>query len=198
MNASRPGRHRSWPLCALGGNSLIRRQDRLEAFGTLLVLALLVLAVPAAVLVGRTAAAAETERDLAHARSLNPIEATVVEVRSTATSRAPHLVRNVGVQWTQAFQKRTEYVSTTDKVRVGDRLTVWLDEAGEMAGPPKHSQHVSTAGLSAGLAVWTGTLLLTVAALALLRARLDRRRSAEWDHQWRLLSTGNGRANRDH
>jgi len=199
MTASNPGCRRwPWVLCALRRNSLVRRQDRVEAVVRIILLAMLVIAVPAAAFAGRAAGADEAEQILPYTQSLSPVEATVVEVRSAMPSRMPTLTQKVGVEWTEAFQERKEYISTRETVHVGDRLTIWIDEAGKPADPAKQTQRMHNAELSVGLTVWTGTTFFVVAAFAFLRVRLDRRRSAEWDRQWLLLSTGNGRANRDH
>ncbi|WP_395307680.1 hypothetical protein V4U86_20015 [Mycobacterium sp. AMU20-3851] len=200
MTTSNPGRRhrRPWVLCGLSSSSLVRRQDRIEAVARVLLLAMIFVAVPAAVLAGRAAGAAEAERNLQYTQSLNPVEATIVEIRNAVPSRVPTLVRRVGVEWTEAFQERKAFVSMKETPHVGDRLTIWIDEAGRPADPARQSKQVHSTGLGVGLAVWTGTTVVAVAAFALLRTRLDRRRYVEWDRQWLLLSSGNGRANRDH
>ncbi|OBF29706.1 hypothetical protein [Mycobacterium sp. ACS4331] len=198
MTESQQRRRRFWVLCALGRNSLIRRHDRLEALVTVCLLALFVAAIPTAMLVGRAMSAAEAEQNQDYMDSLNRVEATVVAVRNGAPSRVPHLTRNLDVKFSWGFDERTETVSGVGADhRPGDRITVWLDSAGQIADPPRTPAEIGSAGLGVGLALWTSMTLASLGAMAALRAEMDRRRYAAWDRQWRVFSSGNGRANRD-
>ena len=198
MNQSQQRRRRDWVLCGLGRNTLVRRHDRLEALITVCLLALLVAAVPTAMLAGRAMSAAQAEQNQEYVRSLNTVEATVVQVRKGAPSRVPHLTRNLDVKFVWAYNERTETISGLDTDdQPGDRITVWLDSAGQITDPPRTPAEIGSAGRGVGLAVWTTMTLAILGAMAVLRADMDRRRYDAWDRQWRVFSSGNGRANRD-
>ncbi|WP_142253792.1 hypothetical protein [Mycobacterium sp. NS-7484] len=197
MSASTSMR-RPWILRALGGGALVRRHDRIEAVVTLLSVIALIVAVPAAVLVSRAAYADNVARNLEYAKSVHSVEATVTEVAVNAPARLPHAPRRVGVRWTSAFQEQTGFVSTAEPVQVGARITVWLDNTGAVTRAPRSDAELQGSALSAGLALWTGTALVGLATIAVLRVALNRRRDAAWDEQWYQFCTSDGRANRDH
>jgi hypothetical protein len=72
--------------------------------------------------------------------------------------------------------------------RVGDHVMLWVDDAGAISrAPQNHTQTVGTAGFAAagGLAAVAAPLAL---GHALIRRRFDRRRLAEWDDEWALIS----------
>ncbi|OMC31189.1 hypothetical protein A5740_15220 [Mycobacterium sp. GA-1841] len=183
---------------AFGSGALVRRHDRIDAAVILLGVVALIIAVPAAVLVGRAAYADNAARNVEYAKSVHPVEASVTQLGTTAPSRVPHAPRRVGVRWTSAFQEQTAFVSTAEPVQIGDRITVWLDKTGAVSKPPKSDAEVQGSAISVGLALWAATALVCLATISMLRVALNRRRDAAWDEQWYQFCTTGGRANRDH
>lgn len=192
-------RRRRWIVSALGRSPLVRGFDRLEAVARLIALTAAVIAIPVAVLAGGAAYSADLEQRAHDARTRNSVEASVTRVDVNPQTRAPLVSRRVSVRWSSAFEERVGSFSTNEQVGVGDTVTVWLDEAGEMTDPPDTVADVQGAAIGTGIAVWLGTALTCLAAVSAVHLALNRRRYASWDHQWWLLSTnGGGWANRDH
>jgi hypothetical protein len=119
-------------------------------------LAILVLAIPMAVVLGRDTYAAELERSADQARSRHAVEASVILVHAAAAAaRQPQVTKRVGVRWSSAFEERVEFYWTVDPVTVGDTVTIWLDSTGQVTDPPATPVQVRGAAIGTGLAVWT-------------------------------------------
>ncbi len=85
-------------------------------------------------------------------------------------------------------QERTGELVVPSGAGAGSAVPVWVDRAGQLAGPPlSRGQLAARAQLAAELAV--GALGIALAAASWLTRRLlDRRRMAAWDADW--LATG--------
>jgi len=91
------------------------------------------------------------------------------------------------VQWRAADGSRRTDVVDTGK-RPGQHVTFWVDNSGAISRTPQnHTQTAGTAGFAGagGLAAVAAPLAL---GYALIRRRFDRRRFAEWDDEWALIS----------
>jgi len=167
-------------------NPLRRRSDQLEAW--------IVLAAWTLALLGGLLAALVTQGaiqdDLAARR------ADVHSVSAVLTEDAPRIppVSTYGYSddkvWAKARWVAADGSMHTGTTRVepgtalGTRITAWTDHTGrlvlEPAGPTE--AWLQTALFSAAAAMGAGAVVL--AGERLVRARLDRRRLAEWDAQW--------------
>jgi len=82
-------------------------------------------------------------------------------------------------------QERTGQVSLAHPAPAGSTVMVWINQSGQLTGPPLQSaQAVSRAELSGALAV-VGLASTLVAVGWLVHRALDRRRLAAWDADWR-------------
>jgi hypothetical protein len=91
------------------------------------------------------------------------------------------------VQWRAADGSWQSGVIDTGK-QVGEHVKLWVDDTGAISGAPQNrTQTAGTAGFAAagGLVAAGAPLAL---GYALVRRRFDRRRFAEWDDEWALIS----------
>jgi len=116
------------------------------------------------------------------------VEATVVQHYAPASTISGQLVGGQDrVQWQAADGSRQSGVVATGEA-VGARVTLWADNSGAIkAAPQTRTQTIGTAGFAGagGLAAVAVPLAL---GYALIRRRFDRRRLAEWDDEWALIS----------
>ncbi len=195
MSAMLRGRH-AWVFRALSRNPLVRRQDRIEALAVVLGLIVVILAIPVIVHLGRDHFARSVDRIEQQTRSLQKVEATVVEARSSAPNRYTTASRTVRAEWKAGFEDRVETVQGPAKVEVGDRIPVWLDEHGAVTRPPQTVADARGYAAAFGIGLWLGTAAACATAVMLTRMALDRRRFNAWDYEWKLISTpGGGWAN---
>jgi ABC-type Fe3+ transport system permease subunit len=72
--------------------------------------------------------------------------------------------------------------------RVGEHVPLWVDNDGTVSRPPQnHTQTLGTAGFAAAGGLVAAAVPLAL-GYALIRRRFDRRRLAEWDDEWALIS----------
>ncbi|MGV0810301.1 Rv1733c family protein [Mycolicibacterium setense] len=197
---SGPGRRRfTWTLTALGRNPLIRRSDRIAAAGALAVLMALALAVPLIVYLGCAFTEEKAHQINERLTSLRSAPATVEWAAVSAPSRFPNAVHTVGARWTaDGYLERVEAVPGRGDIKVGDPITVWLDSADRVVVPPESPYNAANSGIGLAVTIWLAMAGLGANSHALLSGRLNRRRSAEWDRNWHLLSAnGGGWVNRE-
>ncbi|HZB33288.1 MAG TPA: hypothetical protein VE465_24230 [Streptosporangiaceae bacterium] len=91
------------------------------------------------------------------------------------------------VKWRAADGSWRTGIAATGK-RAGEHVTLWVDDTGAVSrAPQSHVQTLGTAGFAAagGLVAVAAPITL---GYALIRRRFDRRRLAEWDDEWALIS----------
>lgn len=151
----------AWSRRLVGRNPLVRGTDRVEAAATLLIALLALLAVPIAAAAG-TSIHETLSAEFAQERlSRTQIEATVSadsrEVRQMYTK--PYLTE---IRWEVAGLAHAEALRT-DRLRAGERVTLWVDKAGTrtIAPPSDADAVVQAAGAACGL--WGAALAPAVA-----------------------------------
>lgn len=179
-------RRRPWALCALGTNPLIRAGDRIEALAVFLAVACVVAAIPGALYIGERLYADRAARVSEQIRTRHPVEAMAVDSSAVAAGRVTP-VRAVQARWVTAFTERVERVPVDRTVKVGDRLTVWLNSAGKVTAPPEVLE--DSRGYIAAFAVMAamGVTLACAVLLASVRGVLEGWRFRSWDREWRLV-----------
>ena len=65
--------------------------------------------------------------------------------------------------------------------KAGDRLSIWVNDKGDYAGPPTRATRAVSDAIVVGALLWLSVITVVAAAIGLVRFRLDRRRHAEWD-----------------
>jgi hypothetical protein len=197
MSSRKPGM-RGAPLarCArwLGcdRNPLRRASDWAEVATRLAFLILLVVTIPVA---GISAGQWTDHMALHHARAQaaadHPVRAILLQQSPSVGS--PDAYSAVEVNWVQARWKapdgsgRTGVVLAPAGAQKGSTVPAWVDASGTIADPPaSHSQVVGVVFIAVTLTCLTWLSVL-IAAQALIRRALGRRRLSAWDAEWRAI-----------
>ncbi|WP_416981319.1 hypothetical protein [Streptomyces sp. T028] len=168
-----------------GANPLRRPSDRFECWFRRVLLAVLVLGLPAAA-VGAGLAAYDTSMRTVRAQTAERHQVTARLTqdaeRDDGVAKQPAQVR-----WTDGNGVvRTGTALVKPGTSEGAAVRVWVDRGGTLTAPPASTLNARTTGWLAGgmtafgvafgiYAVWTGTRLL-----------LDRGRYARWDAEWEV------------
>jgi hypothetical protein len=174
-----------WP----DGNMLRRRADRIESAIMAGLLAVLLLAAPAA------AYAAGSLADHA-ARGQARAEQAWHQVTATLTSRGGQQMERSPVgwsmlsapaRWTADGQVHTGWVPVDPTAPRARTVRLWVNAAGMPSGPPGARSTLRLAVALAGLggALLTGFLLFLAGVAA--RAALNRRRMTSWERAWQAV-----------
>jgi hypothetical protein len=117
-------------------------------------------------------------------------------VPAVLTARAPspadsgyvgEVLSQVPARWTApGGTKRTGLVLAAPGAAAGSQVMVWVNEAGQLTGPPLRDHQVAEQAVLAGVvaAAFLGLALLCAGLFA--RRMLDARRIADWDAEWRV------------
>ncbi len=176
-------------LWRLRRNPLRRRCDVLEAWIAMVLAALAAVGAPAAGLVASWSVD-DSLRSQGHDR--HPVSAVLVRdapgralVGDTdaVSSRARALVRWTAPDGTQ----RTGEAPVDSGLKAGAAATVWLDGRGRLTDQPLSAAQRQTQAWAVGAAVGGGSCVLLLAVRRAAGAALDRRRAAEWEHEWAVV-----------
>jgi hypothetical protein len=183
-------RHRSWWITrAFGRNPLLRWTDRTEAcvivFAILVALAATPVCAAAGVGVYRSHARLYAEQSLAR----HSVTATVVEKdprphqpRSTGvTVLAMWLVAADGARGGEIEVAHTGWMSKDRAVNAGDRIDVWVDDAGAPVAPPIPPSQAWLDAVGYGAGIWLVAALGLTAAVGMVRSPLNRIRRVQWE-----------------
>jgi hypothetical protein len=169
-------------------NPLRRTTDRVEAALLITFLAVFLACAPllgAATWHWAHAAAQHAEREqraTSHQVSAVLLQSAPPPVLAASATSS---VAGVRAQWmVPGGAARTGDVPVPGGMKAGNTVTVWIDRAGQLTGPPLSPAQVT--GQAAQAAATASALLALVLAGALLLARraLNRRRLAAWDVGW--------------
>lgn len=167
-----------------GGNTLRRPVDRLEGAMLMALLAVFAVAVAVASLVGSRMYQAQQ----AAAASLRPATAVLIQPGPPADS-LPR-VGQVRASWSAQGSGRQSGVLTTATVpgivgaAAGARIPIWLNRLGQPAAAASGQAVMMIYALIAGGAVAAIAGVALLAAYAVGRHALDRRRLAAWEIAW--------------
>jgi hypothetical protein len=187
-----------WVARAFSRNPLVRWTDRVEACAMLLVI--LVAAAAAAVCVAAAVGVYRSHAKLyaEQSRTRHAVTTTVVETDSRP--RPPHTTRiSVMVMWLVGGDGarggerdigHSDWVNTERAVRGGDRLDIWVDDAGVPVVPPTRPSQavVDAAGVGAGM--WCSGAVGLVALVGMVRSPLNRIRREQWAREIEGLAGG--------
>jgi hypothetical protein len=172
-------------------NPLRRRTDRIETFirlGAIIVF----LAVASAAIAEARPAADHLKLRQAHApaRTIRQVTAVLLKQAPTAVNPdpfGPTQMTAVQARWQPPGQApRSGQVVVPPGARTGTAVTIWVDAAGHVTGPPSKSDGPGGAGLAVILICLAAGLLL--AGVSKLAGRiLERRRLNAWDAEWREI-----------
>lgn len=178
-----------WIMRAFGRNPLLRWTDRTEAcvivFAILVALAATPVCAAAGVGVYRSHARLYAEQSLAR----HSVTAMVVE-----KDRRPHQPRSTGVSvlamWLVAADgarggeievAHTGWMSRDRAVNAGDRIDVWVDDAGAPVAPPTPPSQAWLDAVGYGAGIWLVAALGLTAAVGMVRSPLNRIRRVQWE-----------------
>ena len=171
-------------------NPLRRGTDRVEGALRLVMIILAVLAVPAAsIAAGRWADhyalhQAQVQRTVDH-------QVTAVLLRDAPATGTPDPYTSVQTAWVPARWQppgqppRTGEVLAVAGARKGSTVRTWIDPSGAVTDPPLDHRVVAGDVVMAVTATLLLSALLLMAAWALARRLLDRRRLRSWEAEWR-------------
>lgn len=178
-----------WALRRLGlhRNAMRRPIDRTQSVIALaLFLVFLAFGPVAAAGAARHAYDAGVRTERHHSATRQHVEATVVR-RNAATTSGQTVGGRDLVTWRMADGSPRSGVINTGKAE-GAHLGLWVDDSGGIKGAPQtRTQTVGTACF-AGAGGLVAVALPLALCYALVRRRAGRRRLAEWDEEWAMIS----------
>lgn len=170
-------------------NSLRRRTDRQEtAIVTGLLAAFLILAPVVAIVAGRVTDDAGLRQQHAE-RTWHQVPATLLQnADASGASSYDGSGAWVSARWTTPGGQRREGVILADaSARAGQRVPVWIDEAGRLTGSPVPHGDIQLNAAIAAMAAPMGLAVLLLLAGCVTRLTLNRRRLAGWEQDWRTV-----------
>lgn len=169
-------------------NPLRRRSDVVEAWTTVAVVVLLLVAVPLAGAVAGRWAHSEVEAVAAAQRAdRHSVRAEVIGKDSDtlpATQSRQHAYRTT-VRWTDPAEgTRTATARVPGGTDRGDVVEVWFDSRGRSVLPPTDGLSVWQYSVTMGLCAAGGMVGLILLGRCLVRHVATRHRLAEWEEEW--------------
>jgi hypothetical protein len=165
--------------------SLRRTADRIDRVGRRVCIALVVLALPIALVVAwafHHAAAADAER---YRSTLHRAEATTLEPAPSISPVQHAPPPSVPAKW--AGPNRAIHhgvVQVPQGTEAGYELMVWTSPTGELADPPPASAQLTVEAVLLAVGVAVGVPAAAIGSYLLLRRGTDRLRYREWDRAW--------------
>jgi hypothetical protein len=169
------------------GNPLRRRSDRIESLMVFTLVMVFLAGAPAlGWWTGRSSYHADVRAEEWEEAHVFAVTAEIVGEPAAvgAAGSASAAPRTVQARWTGPDGlPRTGFVPVDAASRRGDRITVWVDDRGQLRGPPADRDPVAQAVMAA-----VAVVLCLLAALAGLRwvglTLLDAHRSRAWQREW--------------
>lgn len=185
-HGARPPRVRLWRWRR---NPLRRRGDLAEAW---LLLATLVLALLLGAFCGLRAAGAVDGSLTERRERSHPVRAVVAE-DTARTPSAPVTEDGDGGVWAKVRWTAPDGTGRTGRARVepgsaaGTSVTVWTDSSGRLVAAPAEGAEAGFQIVMTGVTVAGAAGGLVLLGGRLVRARMERRRLAEWEAEWRQV-----------
>lgn len=179
---------RNW-LTSVWGNDLARDVDRWQAGVRLVLIALFVVMLPVAAVIGWMVAADDLHKGQSQSRERTATTAIL-------TAAAPPMVftaSGVPVLGTTAVAAEWAAPDGSTKVGhvpsqagsvVGTRVDIWVDETGAIVEPPLSSTGSVVTGLLVTVGMLTVLGLLLAGGMRFCANAFDRGRQARWDRDW--------------
>lgn len=175
---------RWWP----DRNPLRRRWDRVEAAVVAVLIAAFLAGAPlAAIMAGAWASGAARHAQQSQQAALRQVPAVLV-VAAPDPANAGYtadVVAQARATWTAPDGlHRAGDVLVTPGTRAGSRVKVWVNQAGQLTGPPLLNHQVTEQAVLAAVAAAALLGMLLAAAGLVVHRVLDVRRMAAWDDGW--------------
>jgi hypothetical protein len=175
---------RWWVVRAFGRNPLVRRSDRVAVLLVLLAFVASIIAAAVAGAVGTAVYDAHNRRYAEQAQTRHSVTATVLEDSTVILDTVTY---TVSARWRADATEHTGSFSWPQFVKAGDPIDIWVDSDGSAASAPAAGSHAGVDGVMAGMAIWLSVVAAAAALTVLVRWRLNRLHSADWDRElWSL------------
>jgi len=194
-----------WIVRAFGRNPLLRWTDRLEACVIVIAIVAALAATPVCAAAGAGVYRSRLQLYGAQSRARHTVTATVVEPGPPL--HTPHatggavlvmwLVGADGARGGEVQVAHTGWMSRNRAVNAGDRLDIWVDDAGTLAAAPTPPSQAGLDAVGFGAGIWFVATLGLMAAVGMARSPLNRIRHVQWEREIRGFADG-GRSNRPH
>lgn len=172
-------------LIALRRHPMCRRSDRVEAMTLLSVAVLFLLAVPIAVVVGRSVFSSSMVTVHREQNDRHRVVATVVARSVDLPIKITGLASEVTATWRGPRGERIrDVIPVVGAPAVGSHLVVWAASDGRPVAAPFTRSQAEAQADAVGIAVAAGLLGMTYVMLVVVRRSLLRRRVRAWDAEW--------------
>jgi hypothetical protein len=173
----------------LDANPLRRTADRAEAWFRIGVLAALLVGGPlAAIGAGQWAYHTGIREATAQAARLHSARAVLLQPAPLVLSNAgafDYGEARVRARWQDPDGARhTGEILAAMGLPAGRTVTVWLNSAGKLTGPPLQAAQITSRAIAIAALTPAALAVVLLSALLLIRCLLDRRRLAAWDAAW--------------
>lgn len=182
---------RWWIIRVCGRNPLIRLTDRIEAAMLVLAVAVSITALPVAAAVATAVHAAHAAAYAEQARTRHPVTAIAVH-DSTDIVRPFAVTSTVTARWHTPRGDHTGPLESDSAVKAGDRIDIWVNDAGDPVTAPPPVSQAGIEAVSAAVTLWVCATACAAALFTLVRVLLGRCRSAAWEKAIVHLANGDG------
>jgi hypothetical protein len=190
-----------WVARPFSRNPLVRWTDRIEACAIQLVILLALAAAAVCAVAAVGVYRSHTEFYAEQSRTRHAVTATVVETAwRPRTPHTPHtpsvavlamwLVGGDGARGGERDIGHSEWINTDGSVKVGERLAIWLDDAGVPVAPPTPPSQAVVDAAGVGVGTWCGAALGLVGVVGMVRWPLNRIRRVQWEREIEGLAGG--------
>ena len=171
---------RWWVVRVFGRNPLVRLSDRVGVLLVLLAFVVSIIAAPVAGGVGTAVYDAHSRRYAEQAQTRHPVTATVLE---DSTVILDNVTYTVSARWRADATEHTGSFSWPHFVKAGDLIDIWVDTDSRPVNAPAPASHAGVDAVMAGITIWLSVVAAAAALTALVRWRLNRLHSADWDRE---------------
>lgn len=170
----------------VGRHPLVRPSDRLEAWVVLMASLVAVLTVPFAAAIGAAMHDQQLEVSVRQTAERHTVVAMVTA--DGALEAQPGRVRfGAPVRWSVGPTAHRGWLEAANRLKPGDRATVWVNNFGEQVGPPLSSEKVTMMAIATAALAWLVVVAVLYTAVCAVRWHLDRVRYAAWAREWQTV-----------
>ena len=184
-----------WWFRAFSRNPLVRHSDRIEVLVLCMAVVASIVALPIATTIGTSVREARTHFYTEQAKSRHEVTATAIEDGSVQFE-PNHVSYTVQARWRAGGRDHVGAVDWPDRVKSGDQLSIWVNDAGNDVGPPMPPSRADSDAVAAGFAFWFFVTAASAGFAYLVRRRLDHWRSVQWDREISASRDIDGQTNR--
>lgn len=180
------GLGRAWWIRLVGGNPLVRRSDRTEAWVSALAVLIIAIAAPVAGAIGTSVYDAQAHLSAEEGKSRQRVVAIALGETSVVVLPAD-VEFDVRATWSVAGREHDEIVVWPDEAKAGDQETIWVDDQGQQVTPPSPRSRAVGDAVGVALSLWLGAIAVGAGGVSMTRRRLDRGRYSRWEHEINAL-----------